>query len=177
MPVEVLLPKWGMGMNDGMIVKWLKKEGDHVEEGEHLVEIESAKVNSEVESPAAGTLARIVVPEGMVIVPGTVIAVIVAPGEVAKDLPQRMEKPAGAAAAGAPMPAAATQPATQPSSVGAGAGPRSPAAGGPPPQTPTASGPRQVTPIARRLAQQLGVNLDTVTGTGPGGRVTEEDVR
>jgi len=86
MPIEVLLPKWGMGMNDGMIVKWLKNEGDQVEEGEHLVEIESAKVNSEVESPGAGILARIVVPEGMVVVPGTVIAVILAISGMASPL-------------------------------------------------------------------------------------------
>ncbi|MBI4306504.1 MAG: 2-oxo acid dehydrogenase subunit E2 [Chloroflexi bacterium] len=162
MPVDVLLPKWGMGMNDGMIVKWLKQEGDHVEVGEHLVEIESAKVNSEVESPAAGTLARIVVPEGMVIVPGTVIAVILGPGEEAKNLPPRMEKPAAGAVAATPSP--------QPSPSGRGVVevPASAAAD---------AGPRQVTPIARRLAQQLGVNLDAVAGTGPAGRVTEEDVR
>ncbi|MBT4515367.1 MAG: hypothetical protein HOC77_09795, partial [Chloroflexi bacterium] len=61
MPTNVLLPQWGMGMNDGTIVKWLKQEGDAVEVGDPLCEVESAKVNSEVESPGAGTLARIVV--------------------------------------------------------------------------------------------------------------------
>lgn len=163
MPIDVLLPKWGMGMNDGMIVKWLKKEGDQVAEGEHLVEIESAKVNSEVESPGAGTLARIVVPEGAVVVPGTVIAVILAPGEKAVNLPERMAPGAaqGTAPAAAPAPSA---PATS-------AAPQAPA----PAQS--QSGTRQVTPIARRLAQQLGVNMDTVQGSGPGGRITEDDVR
>lgn len=163
MPIDVLLPKWGMGMNDGMIVKWLKKEGDQVAEGEHLVEIESAKVNSEVESPGAGTLARIVVPEGAVVVPGTVIAVILAPGEKATNLPERMAPGAAQAAASAPAPA--------PSAPSTPAAPQAPA----PAQS--QSGTRQVTPIARRLAQQLGVNIDTVQGTGPGGRITEDDVR
>ena len=58
MPTNVLLPQWGMGMNDGTIVKWLKQEGDAVEIGDPLCEVESAKVNSEVESPGKGTLAR-----------------------------------------------------------------------------------------------------------------------
>lgn len=160
MPIDVLLPKWGMGMNDGMIVKWLKKEGDQVAEGEHLVEIESAKVNSEVESPAAGTLARIVVPEGAVVVPGTVIAVILAPGEKATHLPERMAP--GAAQAAAEPPPAPTPAATAPSAPSA---------------PPAPGGGRQVTPMARRLAAQLGVSIETVQGSGPGGRITEEDVR
>jgi pyruvate dehydrogenase E2 component (dihydrolipoamide acetyltransferase) len=160
MPIEVLLPKWGMGMNDGMIVRWLKKEGDRVEEGEHLVEIESAKINSNVESPGAGVLARIVVPEGTVIVPGTLIAVILKPGEAAAELPARMV-PGGASAPSVPGPSAAGTAPPAASSAPAG----------------SSAGPRQVTPIARRLAQQLGVNVDAVSGTGPGGRVTEDDVR
>lgn len=175
MAIDVLLPKWGMGMNDGMIVKWLKKEGDRVEEGEHLVEIESAKVNSDLESPGAGTLARIVVPEGAVVVPGTVIAVILAPGEEATNLPPRMAAPASSAG-GAPAAAAATtSPAAPPQQSRALAGPGATASA---PAVPIQAGaPRQVTPVARRIAQQLGVNVDTVQGTGPGGRVTEEDVR
>jgi pyruvate dehydrogenase E2 component (dihydrolipoamide acetyltransferase) len=171
MPIDVLLPKWGMGMNDGMIVKWLKNEGDPVREGEPLVEIESAKINSELESPGAGTLARIVVPEGAVVVPGTVIAVILAPGEEARDLPPRMAPGSTPAAGGSPA-----SPAPSSSPAAAATPPPPPSQ---PPQAAQAvpAGQRQVTPVARRVAQQLGVDLDTVQGTGPGGRVTEEDVR
>ena len=64
MSTDVLLPQWGMGMNEGQVVKWLKKEGDPVVKGDALVEIESAKVNSEVEAPADGVLGKILVPEG-----------------------------------------------------------------------------------------------------------------
>ena len=90
MPTNVLLPQWGMGMNDGTIVKWLKQEGDAVEIGDPLCEVESAKVNSEVESPGKGTLARIVVPDGKTVDTGTLLAVILADGEEGVDLPERM---------------------------------------------------------------------------------------
>lgn len=154
MPTNVLLPKWGMGMNDGTVVKWLKEEGDPVEEGDPLCEIESAKVNADVEAPGAGTLARVVVPEGMTVDTGSLLAVILAAGEQAElPAPLSLRVPASAA------PPAASAPV-------------SPAAPAPAP-----GGRRQVTPIARRLARELGVDVDTVAGTGPGGRVVEDDVR
>lgn len=162
MPTNVLLPKWGMGMNDGTVVKWLKQEGDDVKEGEALCEIESAKVNSEVESPGAGTLARIVVPEGMTVDTGVLLAVILADGEEATDLPEPMTDA---------QPAAPPSPASGPgsrvlSAANRPAGRKEPAAGR-----------TQVTPIARKIARELGVDLETVTGSGSGGRIVEEDVR
>ncbi len=151
MPTNVLLPKWGMGMNDGTIVKWLKQEGDPVEEGDPLCEIESAKVNADVEAPGAGTLAQVVVPEGMTVDTGSLLAVILAAGEQAElPAPLSLRVPASAA---------------------------SPAASAPVSPAPAPGGRRQVTPIARRLARELGVDVDTVAGTGPGGRVVEGDVR
>lgn len=151
MPTRVLLPQWGMGMNDGTIVKWLKQEGDAVEEGDPLCEVESAKVNSEVESPGAGTLARIVVPEGMTVDTGTLLAVLLAAGEEAVDLPEPMTD----AKASAPTPST-TSPAGRQGAAG---------------------GRRQITPIARKVARELGVDLESVTGSGPGGRILEDDVR
>jgi pyruvate/2-oxoglutarate dehydrogenase complex dihydrolipoamide acyltransferase (E2) component len=62
--IEVRLPQWGMGMQEGTIVRWLKAEGDTVEKGEDIVEVESAKVNEMVQAPAAGRLARLVAAEG-----------------------------------------------------------------------------------------------------------------
>ena len=157
MPFDVLLPQWGMGMNDGLVIKWLKQEGEAVTKGEPLVEIESSKVNADVESPGDGTLARIVVPEGMTVDVGAMLAVVLAEGETA-DLPEPMspsQAPQSAAPAAAPAasPAAPAAPATAP------------------------GGRRQVTPVARRVAGELGVDVDSVNGTGPGGRVTEQDVR
>ena len=162
MPTNVLLPKWGMGMNDGTVVKWLKQEGDTVEEGDALCEIESAKVSSEVESPGAGTLARIVVPEGMTVDTGVLLAVILAAGEEATDLPE----PLTDGTVSAP-PSPSSAPGTQAPS----------AANRPPGRKEPAGGRHQVTPIARKIARELGVDLETVAGSGPGGRILEEDVR
>jgi len=144
-----------MGMNEGTIVKWLKQEGDTVEEGDPLCEVESAKVNSEVESPGAGTLARIVVPEGMTVDTGTLLAVLLAAGEEAVDLPEPMTD----AKASAPTPSP------------------TPVAGSPAGRPGAAGGRRQITPIARKVARELGIDLESVTGSGPGGRILEDDVR
>ena len=161
MPIDVLLPQWGMGMNDGMVVKWLKKEGDAVKKGDPLVEIESSKVNAAVESPSDGTLGRILVHEGVVVLVGVKIALLLAAGESASVLPPPVQKAmagAGHAAAGASQAASAA-----PQSAGV-------------PGAPSGSA-KQVTPIARRIAKELGVDVERISGTGPGGRVTEDDVR
>ena len=155
MPLEIVLPQWGMGMNDGMVVKWLKKEGDAIKKGDALVEIESSKVNAEVEAPEDGALGRIVAHEGIVALVGAVLAVMLRPGEDPATLPP----------ATAPRPKAGSAPAQ--------ATPAAPAAAA----APATVGPRQVTPIARKVAQELGVDVSSVTGTGPNGRITEDDVR
>ena len=153
MPTDVLLPQWGMGMNEGQVVKWLKKEGDPVAKGDALVEIESAKVNAEVEATADGILGKILVPEGTDVPVGTRLGVLLAEGEDSSIL-DSIEPYA------APAP------------------PKPPTLARRAPVAPRASGRRQVvTPRARRLASELGVDLDTVQGTGPSGRVTEDDVR
>ena len=153
MPTDVLLPQWGMGMNEGQVVKWLKKEGDPVAKGDALVEIESAKVNAEVEATADGILGKILVPEGTDVPVGTRLGVLLAEGEDSSIL-DSIEPYA------APAP------------------PKPPTLARRAPAAPRASGRRQVvTPRARRLASELGVDLETVQGTGPSGRVTEDDVR
>ena len=81
MASEIVLPQWGMEMQDGTIVKWLKQEGDTVEEGEPIVEIETAKLQTELESTVSGILARIVAQEGEIVPIRGVLAVIAAPGE------------------------------------------------------------------------------------------------
>jgi pyruvate/2-oxoglutarate dehydrogenase complex dihydrolipoamide acyltransferase (E2) component len=74
--IEVLLPQWGMGMNEGTITSWLKNVGDTVAEDESLAEVEAEKVEETLEAPASGTLAEIVVPEGETVEVRTVVAYI-----------------------------------------------------------------------------------------------------
>ncbi len=147
MPYEFKLPDLGEGLTEGEIARWLVAEGEEVAEDDPLVEIQTDKTTVEIPSPAAGTVARILAAEGDVVPVGTVIVVI---GDGA-----------------APQPAAKEE---QP-----------PADPAPPAQTPSAAreaaGRVQATPLVRRIAQELGVDLAGVQGTGPQGRITEADVR
>jgi pyruvate/2-oxoglutarate dehydrogenase complex dihydrolipoamide acyltransferase (E2) component len=81
MATKVRVPQWGMGIKEGKIAQWLKREGDAVDEGEPIVEIETAKALQEVESPAGGVLAKILVEEGVMVPVREVIAIIAGPGE------------------------------------------------------------------------------------------------
>jgi pyruvate dehydrogenase E2 component (dihydrolipoamide acetyltransferase) len=141
-----------MEMQDGTIVKWLKKEGDTIQEGEPLVEVETAKLETEMESVASGVVTRILVPEGATVPIRTVLAIIAAPGE-------EVAQPASAAPS---TPAPAAGPATRTSAS-------APARSGGPVTA-------QVVPAARRLAQEHGVDLSLIQGTGPRGRILIEDV-
>lgn len=151
MPGNILLPQWGMGMNEGEVVKWLKAVGDPVVKGEPLVEIESTKVSAEVEATADGTLGRIIVEEGRTVPVGTTLGLLLMAGETDSDLPEES--------------APKERTSTAASSRRSQASRRS-------------RGKLVVTPRARRLARELDVDLDTIeAGTGPSGRVTEDDVR
>ena len=149
MASEIVLPQWGMEMQDGTIVRWLKQEGDAVAEGEPIVEVETAKLQTELESTASGVLSRIVAQEGEIVPIRGVLCVIAEPGEELT--------PSTAPAASA---SASPEPATQvaPASNGVGA-----------PGV-------QVVPAARRLARERGVDLAQVRGSGPNGRILLADV-
>ncbi|WBL37109.1 dihydrolipoamide acetyltransferase family protein [Tepidiforma flava] len=147
MPTDVLIPKLGMTMTEGTVAEWLVPDGAPVRAGDIVYRLETEKIEFQVEAEADGIL-RHAVPAGTTLPPGAVVGWILAPGEA---------PPAGAPAA-PPGDAAA-----------AGAGPV------PPP--PPAEGRLPASPAARRLAAELGVPLEAVLGTGPGGRITEEDVR
>jgi len=155
MSAPIILPQWGMGMNDGEIVKWLKAVGDPITKGDQLVEIESSKVNSEVEATADGTLGRIDVEEGRVVNVGTVLGYVLEAGDSESDLPAAA---ADTGSASTPAPVVAAAPAAAPAVAPKG-------------------GKQIVTPRARRLAKEMGVDLAGITGTGPSGRVTEDDVK
>ena len=89
MSTPIILPQWGMGMNEGQVMKWLKSVGDPIEKGDKLVEIESSKVNSEVEATSDGILGRIDVEEGKVVNVGTVLGYILLQDETDNNLPAK----------------------------------------------------------------------------------------
>ena len=88
MATEIVLPQWGMEMQDGTIVKWLKQEGDPVEEGEPIVEVETAKIQTELESTCSGILVHIMVSEGTIVPVRGLLAIVANPGE---DVPRPVE--------------------------------------------------------------------------------------
>jgi pyruvate/2-oxoglutarate dehydrogenase complex dihydrolipoamide acyltransferase (E2) component len=81
MATKVVMPKWGTGMNEGTILRWMKAEGDQVNEGENIVEIETTKTTQELEAPASGVLLKIILPEGQTAEVRTLIGIIGEPGE------------------------------------------------------------------------------------------------
>ena len=147
MAYEFRLPDLGEGLTEGEVARWLVAEGDVVAEDDPLVEIQTDKTTVEIPSPAAGTVLKILVPDGEVAPVGAVLVVI---GEAGEQLLRAVESPPGEEGDGA-----------RPISVVGGAGE-----------------PRVLaTPLVRRLARELGVDLAAVRGSGPGGRITEADVR
>jgi len=151
---EVRLPRLGQGMESGTIVKWLKAEGDTVEKGEPLYELDTDKVTQEVEAEASGVLLKIAVAEGEVAV-GRTIGFIGAEGEVVEVAAAApAAAPVAAEAAPAPVEAAPT----------------------PAPVSSTTNGRIKASPLARRIARERGVDLGSVRGTGPDGRIVAEDV-
>ena len=170
MPVEVTMPKFGLTMQEGTIQRYFKAPGESVRAGEPLYEVETEKVLYEVEAPASGTLAAALFPEGATVECGAVIAVIAESGEDAAAISARYGDGAGPRA-GAPAAMAAGAPAR--SSGAAAAAPASSAAAS---AADDAGARRAISPVARKLAAELGVELAHVAGTGPGGRITREDV-
>ena len=184
MATEIKLPRLGQGMESGTIVRWLKSEGDAVEKGEPLYELDTEKVTQEVEADASGVLLKIAVQEGEVEV-GRTIAVIGEEGEGVSDddepsseaataeasevdeepqeegsrAPARdAERERGRAASAEPEPVAATASASAPSG-----------------ETRT-DGCVKASPLARRIARERGIDIAALSGTGPEGRIVAEDV-
>jgi pyruvate dehydrogenase E2 component (dihydrolipoamide acetyltransferase) len=167
---EVKLPRLGQGMESGTIVKWLKSEGEQVQKGDALYELDTDKVTQEVEAEASGVLLKIAIPEGEVEV-GKTIGFIGDAGENVAESPESDSAKATAPAPG-PKPSDVPAAATNGSSQGrvADAGPDDAA-----PQQ--AGGSRiKASPLARRIARERGIDLSQVRGTGPDGRVVAEDV-
>jgi pyruvate dehydrogenase E2 component (dihydrolipoyllysine-residue acetyltransferase) len=171
---EVVMPRLSDSMEEGTILKWLKADGDEITRGEELVEIETDKATMTYEADTAGTLS-IVAQEGETLPIGQVIARIGAAGEA----------PAGdGAAAEAPAEAAQQAEASGNGSPSEAPAPAAPAATAEPPAAAPAPEPSvegnggrpKASPVARRIAREQGIDLTTVQGTGPGGRIVKADV-
>lgn len=197
---EVQLPALGESVTEGTVTRWLKKVGDTVAVDEPLVEVSTDKVDTEIPSPVAGTLQQIMVQEDETVEVGAVLAVIgegAAAADPSPSVAPAAEAPAepapAAAPAAPPAPTAAPTPPPAPAAPAAPAAPVAPAAPAAPaaqvappaPATPPAaapaasaeeSDPNYVTPIVRKLANEMGVDLTGLTGTGVGGRIRKEDV-
>ncbi|CUH53468.1 pyruvate dehydrogenase complex dihydrolipoamide acetyltransferase [Shimia marina] len=161
MPIEILMPALSPTMEEGTLAKWLVKEGDEVSSGDLLAEIETDKATMEFEAVEDGVIGKILVPEGSEGVQvNAVIAILLEDGESAEDI--------GSAPAAAPAPSAApTSEANEASAVTA-----------PAPSAPVSNDGTRLfaSPLARRIAADKGIDLATLTGSGPRGRIVKADV-
>jgi pyruvate dehydrogenase E2 component (dihydrolipoamide acetyltransferase) len=169
MATEIKLPRLGQGMESGTIVKWLKNEGDPVEKGEPLYELDTDKVTQEVESDAGGVLLKIAIREGEVPV-GQTVAVIGEQGEVIASEPDASSAKEEPETEGSRAPARDEERAR-----GARASARVETPSGDGAAT-RADGRIKASPLARRIARERGIDLAQLSGTGPEGRIVAEDV-
>ena len=149
MATNVYLPQWGMGMNDATIIKWLIKEGDLVKKGDQLVEVESSKVNAEIESPESGKIGRILYEEGQVAKVGEILAIIIGENET---LPKEDNSEASTSKednSEIKLPSTSKK----------------------------IKETVQITPKARKLAKELNIDISLVKGTGPNGRILDDDIK
>lgn len=153
MAVEVVMPKLGMAMDEGTVSFWNKEVGDTVEKGEPIASVSSEKIEIDVEAPASGTLLEIVIPEGESVPPGTVICYIGNEGEKIPVTAQpRAAKETVQEKTGAEKTEVSSRPAIK-------VGDRV-----------------KISPAARKLAREQNIDIFQVKGTGPGGRITKEDI-
>lgn len=174
---SIVMPKMGYDMTEGKVARWLKHEGDTVRKGEVIAEIETDKVTIEMESTDDGVLQRIVAPEGAATPVGAPIAVLAAPDEflVSAD---RSPIQTSATAPGLPSSATSLDSSAQDSDNGSSTPRGATPAHTPAPASSTGDRDRDMgaSPLARRLAREHGVDLSAINGSGPGGRITREDV-
>ena len=152
MPTQVLMPQLGESVLEGTITKWLKAKGEHVDEYEPLIEVNTDKVDTEIPSPSSGTLLEILVPEGTTVKAGSLLAWI---GENGEAVPTEVAEPVSAQAATAAPPT--------------------------PPAAPATAGRKGdlgfISPVVARMAAEHNIDLSLVPGSGQGGRITKKDVQ
>ena len=176
MAETVTMPKLGFDMAEGTLVRWVKAEGEAVSKGEVLAEIETDKATVEVESPYSGVVHQQLVEQGAVVPVGSPIAVVTAPGETlaesegGKTEPMPTESPKESSEPkiqpkpetnGGAKQAEQAAPASQPAQT---------------PEPPEEGEGLHASPLARKMAREQGLDLSTVRGSGPGGRVVRKDI-
>ena len=174
---KVVMPKLSEAMESGKVIKWLKKEGDRIQGGDIVAEVETDKADVEMEAFGAGVLRKILVPAGETAPIGTLIGVIAEPGDDIAAL--LAPAPAGAGAASAVAPAsrpATVTPSAPPASVMRPAAVTSAPAAAVAGVVQGQGGRVKASPLAKKIAAQTGVDLRLVQGSGPGGRIIRRDV-
>lgn len=168
MTTEVIMPQLGESVVEGTVTKWLIGEADSVEEFDPLVEINTDKVDTEIPSPATGTILKLLVAEGETVKAGTLLAVIGEPGEEVPDVPKAVPENGDSSA---PPETSTKAKAAVPAEGGLKAAPGTPG---------TAKASREklgfISPVVARIAAEHDVDLGQVSGTGSGGRITKKDV-
>ena len=160
---EVIMPKMGDGMEEGTLVEWLKADGDKVKSGEVIGNIQTDKATLELEAPGTGILRGMLLKPGETVPVGKPIALILKDGE---SIPANWGSASYQSSGSAP-----SQPAEEPAPTTSVAAPAAQTA------APVASETRVIaSPLAKRIAAERGINLATVVGSGPGGRITEKDL-
>ena len=152
MATAVILPKLDEAMLTGTIVRWVREEGNWVEKGETILEIETEKVVFEIEAEESGILSKVMVKEGDEVPVGAIIAFILQPGEEAPEAPEPVIVAKGEALAA--VPAASVKV----------------------PKAPKEAKAIKASPAAKRIAKEHNIDIATIKGTGPGGRIVKEDV-
>jgi pyruvate dehydrogenase E2 component (dihydrolipoamide acetyltransferase) len=172
MSSQVTLPRLGQGMESGTIVRWLKSEGEKVEKGDPLYELDTEKVTQEVEADSSGVLLKILAGEGEEIEVGKAIAVIGEEGEEVTEAKAEAEEPTEVTEE---EPAEEGEPAPEREEErerGRGTAPEGPTE----PEQRDNGGRVKASPLARRIAKERGIDLAQLRGTGPEGRIVAEDV-
>jgi pyruvate dehydrogenase E2 component (dihydrolipoamide acetyltransferase) len=180
MPIKVLMPALSPTMTEGKLASWHKREGEAVASGDVLAEIETDKATMEVEAVDEGILGKIVVPEGTeAVAVNSVIAVLLADGEEPSAIDAALAQAAPAPPAAQPAPPAPATRAVPSLEAAPAAAPTAPTPPSPAPAAaPRGNGAGRIfaSPLARRMAQQAGLDLAAITGSGPNGRIVKQDV-
>jgi len=153
MAVAVILPKLDEAMRAGRIIKWMKKDGDQVEKGDVIFELETEKVTFEIEAEESGILSSVRAKAGAMVPVGTTIAFILQPGEAAPEVPELVVKAERTAPVEVPKITREAEAEIAPTGAEV-----------------------KASPLAKKIARENNVDLSLVVGTGPGGRITREDV-
>ncbi|MFP6757020.1 MAG: pyruvate dehydrogenase complex dihydrolipoamide acetyltransferase [Alphaproteobacteria bacterium] len=171
MPIQVLMPALSPTMTEGTLAKWLKAEGDKIESGDIIAEVETDKATMEIEAIDDGVVGKILIAEGTEAIPiNTPIAVILEEGEDASAM-EGLASPSNGVQASEP--AAESDPAPAPTETP----PAAPVAAAPPPSAARKNGERIfASPLARRMAEQAGLDLAALSGSGPRGRIVKRDI-